>query len=176
MNRRLLLGSAAAVAAGVGGAGFFLWQERLKAHQAERDHLIWNLEFGSPEGAGLALSKFKGRPLLLNFWATWCPPCLEEMPLLSEFHRSQGSQGWQVVGLAVDNEPAVKAYLKQTPADFPIGIAGFGGLDMAFDLGNDSRQLPFSVLFDRQGTVVQRKLGAFSAEDLAQLAADQKTP
>ena len=173
MNRRMLLGAAAA-AASVGGSGFFLWRERLKARQHERDHLIWNLEFGTPDGPGLALSKFKGRPLLLNFWATWCPPCLKEMPLLSEFHRSQGAQGWQVVGLAVDNELAIKSYLQQTPADFPIGIAGFGGLDLAFDLGNASRQLPFSVLFDRQGMVMQRKLGAFSAEDLAQLPSTQK--
>jgi thiol-disulfide isomerase/thioredoxin len=174
MNRRALLGGAAAMAASLGGTGFFLWQERLKARQADRDHLIWALEFGSPDGSRLALSKLKGRPLILNFWATWCPPCLKEMPLLSEFHRSQGPQGWQVVGLAVDNDPAVEAYLKQTPADFPVGIAGFGGLDLAFDLGNASRQLPFSVLFDRQGMVTNRKLGAFTAEDLAQLAASQK--
>lgn len=174
MNRRILLGAAAAAAASVVGAGFFLWREGLSTRQHERDHRIWNLEFDTPDGSGLALSKFKGRPLLLNFWATWCPPCLKEMGLLSEFHRSQGSHGWQVVGLAVDNEPAIKSYLQQTPADFPIGIAGFGGLELAFDLGNVSRQLPFSVLFDRQGMVMQRKLGAFSAEDLAQLASNQK--
>lgn len=170
MNRRMLLGAAAAAAAAsVGGAGVFLWREQLNALQDERDHLLWKLEFRTPDGPELVLSEFKGRPLLLNFWATWCPPCLKEMPLLSEFHRSQGSQGWQVVGLAVDNEPTIKSYLQQTPAGFPIGIAGFGGLDLAFDLGNASRQLPFSVLFDRRGMVMQRKLGAFSAEDLAQL-------
>ena len=71
-----------------------------------------------------------------------------------------------MVGLAVDNGDAVRSYLKGKPVEFAIGIVGFGGLELAFELGDTSRQLPFSVLFDRKGAVLERKLGAFSEEEL----------
>ena len=167
MKRRMVLGSAVGAAAMLGGAGWFHWREQDKARQAGQDGQIWAQAFETPAGGALLeMGKLRGRPLLLNFWATWCPPCLTEMPLLSEFQRSQGPQGWQVVGLAVDNGDPVRGYLKGKPAEFAIGIVGFGGLELAFELGDTSRQLPFSVLFDRKGQVLERKLGAFSAEEL----------
>jgi thiol-disulfide isomerase/thioredoxin len=171
MKRRNLVTSLVALAAGIGGAALFRVQEKRRAEPLPGDGILWGQEFPSPAEEMIKLSAFKGQPLLLNFWATWCPPCLEEMPLLSRFQRAQGNQGWKVLGLAVDNASAVKAYLKQTPAEFEIGIAGFGGLDLAFELGNRSRQLPFSVLFDRQGRVILRRLGTLTEQDLADLKA-----
>ncbi len=174
-RRSLLLGGAAAVAA-LGGFGWARWRERqgatpqaLLAQQLER---LWSLTFEQPEGGTLALSSLRGRPLLLNFWATWCPPCIKEMPLLGQFQSRHGrdGQGWQVVGLAVDNVEPVRSFLKRAPAGFPVGIAGFNGLELAFELGNETRQLPFSVILDRQGRLLTRKLGAFSEEELARWA------
>ncbi|MFN9708749.1 MAG: TlpA disulfide reductase family protein [Burkholderiales bacterium] len=169
MKRRHFLPALMGLTAGAGGISLFVFHEKRRTEQARREAKFWRLEFLSPEGRVIALSQFKGRPLLLNFWATWCPPCLKEMPLLSHFQRNQGSQGWQVLGLAIDAVPPVKAYLKQNPMEFDIGIAGFDGLDLAFELGNSTRQLPFSVLFNREGTVIGRQLGVLTAPDLAQL-------
>src|SRR5438128_2664895 len=103
------------------------------------------MSFDTPDGAQLSMQALRGRPLLLNFWATWCPPCVEEMPLLDRFFRQSGSKSWQVVGLAIDQPSAVRNFLKKTPVTFPIGLAGLGGTELAKSLGNEVGGLPFTV-------------------------------
>ncbi len=169
LKRRHLLSGLIGLSGGAAGLSFFVAHEKRQTEQTRRDATLWNFEFLSPEGQMVALSRFKGRPLLLNFWATWCPPCLEEMPLLNRFQNQQGPQGWQVLGLAIDSASPVKAYLKQNPVQFDIAIAGFGGLDLAFELGNPQRQLPFSVFFNQEGVVIHRQLGLLTANDLDKL-------
>lgn len=176
-TRRTLLLGGTAVAASLGGVSLALWRERQAAapRPASQTDRLWSLTFEQPHGGMLALSTLRGRPVLLNFWATWCPPCIKEMPLLGQFQTRHGRDGlgWQVVGLAVDGIEPVRTFLKRTPVGFPVGIAGFDGLELAFELGNEARQLPFSVLFDRQGQAMGRKLGAFTEDELAQWAARQ---
>ena len=103
---------------------------------------------------------------MLNFWATWCPPCVSEMPLLDKFQADTASQGWQVAGLAVDNLAPVNEFLAKRPVHYAIGLAGTGGIDLARSLGNSGGALPFSVVFDRQGRPVQHKLGQIADSDL----------
>ena len=108
--------------------------------------------------------------MLLNFWATWCAPCVKEMPLLDQFHQVQRARGLSVVGLAVDSPTPVREFLSRRPMSFPIGLAGLDGVELARSLGNESGALPFSVLFGADGTVLTRKLGALHAEDLTEWA------
>jgi len=128
---------------------------------------LWGLELPTPNGEVLRLASLKGRPLLLNFWATWCAPCVKEMPELDRFHASQRDQGWSVVGIAVDQADPVRQFLTRTPVSFPIGIAGVAALATARALGNEAGGLPFSVLIDAQGRIAQRKLGATTADELS---------
>ncbi len=129
----------------------------------------WAQRFERPEGGELALAALRGQPLLVNFWATWCPPCVKEMPQLDRFSR-ENKQGVQVIGLAVDGPTPVREFLKKTPVGFGIGLAGFAGTELARALGNPSGGLPFSVLFDARGEVVQRKLGETNHAELMQWA------
>lgn len=128
---------------------------------------FWTKQFDTLNGPALALSSLQGRPLLINFWATWCPPCVKEMPEIDHFHREFSGQGWNVLGLAVDSPTPVKAFLAKKPVAFQIGLAGFGGTELAQELGNSVGGLPFSVMIDAQGGIRQRKMGATSFDELA---------
>ncbi len=115
------------------------------------------------EGRPLDLrQRFAGRPLLINVWASWCAPCVEEMPELARFAHTQGSEGVQVLGLALDTPEDVRRFLQQVPVDYPIVIETPGPRDASVQLGNTQGLLPYSVLFDAQGRLQKAKLGPFT--------------
>jgi len=128
---------------------------------------FWAQQFDTPAGPALALSAFKGKPLLINFWATWCPPCVKELPELDRFAKEFAAQGWQTLGLAIDGPTPVREFLAKVKVGLPIGLAGFGGTELAAALGNEAGGLPFSVMIDAQGRVLHRKMGATTFEELA---------
>ena len=103
-SRRKILYAGAALSAGLAGAGAFWWQSGRQAMSSAALAVdpFWGLALETPDGAPFKISSLAGQPLLLNFWATWCPPCVEELPLLNRFHLAQQSRGWRVLGLAVD--------------------------------------------------------------------------
>ena len=164
-RRRWLLGAVAG-AATLGGVGvaWRAYQPKVLAPAAEE--AIWALELPQPGGGTLSMAALRGKPLLLNFWATWCPPCVAELPLLSAFYRENEGKGWQVVGLAVDQLNPVKRFLTQFPVSFPVAMAGVPGMELGKTLGNLSGALPFTVVLGSEGVVAQRKMGKVSPEDL----------
>jgi thiol-disulfide isomerase/thioredoxin len=169
MKRRAL---AIAAAAGAAGLGTALWRSKQhKKDQAAAEHL-WPLQFETPEGSeSLKLAAWRGQPLLLNFWATWCPPCVRELPLLDQFQRDHQADGWKVLALAVDNLAAVQTFLSTRSLSLSVGMAGLAGAELARTLGNTSGSLPYTVVFDRAAELVDRKLGLINETDLQQWAA-----
>jgi thiol-disulfide isomerase/thioredoxin len=128
---------------------------------------LWSMSFASPQGGTLSLAAWRGRPLLLNFWATWCPPCIEELPLLDRFYQENSANGWQVLGIAVDQQDPVLRFLSRSPLTFPVVLAGFAGMELSKSLGNMSGGLPFTVVLGQDGEVAHRKMGKVTASDLS---------
>lgn len=119
------------------------------------------------DGRTLANADVAGRFVVLNFWAPWCPPCVREMPELDKFARSPAARNTLVIGLAIDEQPAVDKFLAVHPVSFPISILGYAGLAWARRLSNDPNvALPFTAVFDRSGKLAQHKFGATNAAEL----------
>ena len=164
-RRRALYATVAAVA-GLGGATW-AWKTFTPAPMTPADQpSIWPLSFETPSGERLLMQSLQGRPLLLNFWATWCPPCVEELPLLDAFYKENASKGWQVLGLAVDRLGPVQDFLRKYPLTFPIALADMAGLSLSKSMGNLSGGLPFTVVLGADGQIRHRKIGKVSAADL----------
>jgi thiol-disulfide isomerase/thioredoxin len=166
-GRRGLLWAAGALAASA-GLGVAWW--RLQATGATPGEALfdgfWAQQWDAPQGAPVHMQAFRGKPLLINFWATWCPPCIEELPAINAFFQKNHASGWQVLGLAVDRPSAVQGFLQKMPLDFPVALAGANGTQLANQLGNPSGALPFSLAIGAQGAILQRKLGRLREQDL----------
>jgi thiol-disulfide isomerase/thioredoxin len=172
MNRRtwILAGGTGAAAAAAGVAWRLASQPKTPAAAPavldEASTAFWQTSFPQPDGQALVMASLRGQPLVLNFWATWCPPCVKEMPELDRFAKQFNAQGGRVVGLAVDNAKAVRDFLQRAPVSYAIALAGFDGTDLSRKLGNTSGALPFTAVFARSGALVQRKLGETGYDEL----------
>ncbi len=164
-RRRWLLGGVAGAAA-LTGASVAWRRYEPQALAPSAESALWALDFVAPSGGPVRMATFLGKPLLLNFWATWCPPCVEELPLLSRFYTENMKKGWQVLGLAVDQRDPVNRFLARDPVSFPVALAGLSGVDLGKTLGNATGGLPFTVVFGSDGLLAQRKIGRISPEDL----------
>jgi len=168
LSRRLILTGAGLGAAALGAS--FAWRKLNPPASSPTAQAFWSQLFPGPNGGQLDVARLRGQPLLVNFWATWCPPCVKELPEINQFYLETKTSGWQVLGLAVDQAEPVNAFLKKTPLDFPIALAGPRGLSLVRELGNPAGGLPFSVVFDETGEIRWRRLGVSRLEDLRQLA------
>lgn len=166
ITRRHTMYAGVAALAALAGAGVAWRRHAAPAVSTDALTTLWSSEFDTPQGDVLRLADFRGKPLVLNFWATWCPPCVEEMPLLDVFFRQNAGNGWQVVGLAIDQPSQVKRFLGQFPVDYPIALGGMNGSELGRQLGNLQGGLPFTVVFDATGNVKLQKLGKLSADDI----------
>ncbi|MDH5649998.1 MAG: TlpA family protein disulfide reductase, partial [Gammaproteobacteria bacterium] len=128
-----------------------------------------DFELPDLEGAPQALSQWQGKLILLNFWATWCPPCREEMPVFIELQKRYRDRNLQIIGVAIDEIKAVAEYNESMAINYPILIGNDKVMDLMKDYGNPMGNLPYSVLISPDGEVFRSKLGAFTRSELDQL-------
>lgn len=125
---------------------------------------LWETTLVDHAGKNYALSQFKGKPLILNFWATWCEPCRDEMPEISELASQHPEIA--VLGLAIDEAAAVHEFVESTPVSYPLLIAENEGMPLAEVLGNNKGVLPYTVIISAQGEVAHIFFGRVNRQML----------
>ena len=162
----LILGGAGLVAA---AAGFLAGPALLRLGSRADAGAFGQAAFTDLDGKLRRLAEWQGRVLVCNFWATWCAPCREEIPLLVAARQKYGPAGVEIVGIAIDNDAKVRQFTASFNISYPILLAEANGLDLMRQLGNNGGGLPYTVITDRQGAVVHRKLGALKPGELDEL-------
>ena len=120
---------------------------------------ILDLVLNDLKGQPQAFSQWRGKLLIVNYWATWCIPCREEMPGFSRLQDKYHDKGVQFVGISIDNAAKIAEFVKLTPVSYPLLIGDIGVMESSAALGNTRQALPFTAVFDRQGRLVSTKLG-----------------
>lgn len=120
---------------------------------------LFSSNLPNENGVNQDLSQYKGKIIVLNFWATWCSPCREEMPDLSELHTKFINKNVVVLGVAVDELALVKAFAQATPVSYPLFAADNVGMELSYNLGNDKGVLPYTVIINASGQVVNTYFG-----------------
>lgn len=142
---------AAALLGALAGIGGYVGYERYQ----ERQTAALRPDFQLPDldNRLQQVGQWDGKVLVLNFWATWCPPCVEEIPVLIELQRQFGDQGLQLVGIAVDRRDDAHAFAARMGINYPLLYGVQPALEVSLQYGNDTGSLPFTVIVDRQGVI-----------------------
>ena len=152
-------------------AGIYFSQQRAPAPtpapaSPKAASAIMNLALPDPAGKEQRFDQWKGKVVVVNFWATWCAPCREEMPEFIKAQKQFGDKGLQFIGIAVDQADKVQQYVAEIGLNYPALIGGFGAMELSKTLGNELMALPFTVVLDRNGAVVHTQLGVLKPEKL----------
>jgi thiol-disulfide isomerase/thioredoxin len=166
-RRALAVGAVGLAAAAAGAvAGAFFWQKRSGAAS------LLSTVFPDLDGQARRLRDWRGKVVVVNFWATWCEPCREEIPILIRVSQTFAEKDVQVVGIAVDKVAKIREYATNYAIPYISLVGDARALDLLRELGNTAGALPFSVVLDRYGTVASRKLGAYKEGELDAVLAD----
>jgi thiol-disulfide isomerase/thioredoxin len=153
---------------GIGVLCFLLggtFQQKITS-SAQNSFTIYNEIFLDTEGNKIHLSKFQGNWLVLNFWATWCEPCREEIPELNQF--AKDNKGIKLIGIAIDDMDAIEKFQKDTPIEYLSLVSNMDGVRLSQSLGNIKGVLPFTVVIDSSGDTVRSFYGKVKIPELNQ--------
>jgi len=154
-----LLVAVVALAAGAAGFAYNGWRTGPTAAATDAGAALQRTKLPDLDGRVQSLDAWHGKVVVINFWATWCGPCREEIPLLVKLQEKYGPRGFQLVGVAIDQPEKVRPYAAEMGMNFPILIGGAEAIELTRTLGNRAGVLPFTVVLDRQGRIVDRTIG-----------------
>ena len=161
-RKTLILGGVALAAA---ASGIALHRHRA-TRSADPADAFWRASFPDQTGKLRRIVEWHGSILVCNFWATWCAPCREEIPILMEVRRKHLASGVEMIGIAIDQAANVAEYAANMKISYPLLVADAIGLELMRGLGNKSGGLPYTAFFDRSGALAHRKLGPLALPEL----------
>jgi thiol-disulfide isomerase/thioredoxin len=163
MERRTVLSLTIAGAAAL-GCGYALWRGARTGEQQGVSQLF-AASFDDTEGRRQQMAQWRGRLLVVNFWATWCPPCIEEMPMLNRMRALYAQRGLEIVGIGIDARDKILEFESRHRFSYPLMIGGAVGGSVSRALGNDQGLLPYTVLIGSRGNIVTRWIGLIPEGD-----------
>jgi thiol-disulfide isomerase/thioredoxin len=146
-----------AVLAVVAGYFAYAWHERHAGPPVEAQ--VWSRTFPDLAGAAQPLSQWRGKTLVINFWATWCEPCRKEIPLFVKLQQEYGARGVQFVGIAIDQPDKVRAFARDYRMNYPVLLGGMDAAEWSQRLGNSAAALPYTLLIGPEGQVRMNHVG-----------------
>lgn len=164
-RRQFLLFAFVGLLAAASGFGVQWWRLNGASAGAEA---VMQLRLPDLAGYEQAMSQWRGKVLIVNFWATWCTPCREEIPAFIKLQAKYGAGGAQFVGIAIDQRDKVVEFAREFGINYPVLLAGIDMVAVARQAGNRAGALPYTVVFDREGRIVARELGKAKEADLEQ--------
>lgn len=159
MQKTWLYGIPLALAALAAGAWLAHTRYAPQAPAAPAVAALWQAGFPDLHGRVQPLSQWRGQVLVLNFWASWCAPCREEMPDFAALRAHYRPHGVEFIGIAIDHPASVAQFLRRTPVNYPVLVGEGAAHALARQLGNPSGALPYTIVLDRNGGIVLRHLG-----------------
>lgn len=165
----LTLAGAALVAAAIGYRLSVLGESAESPTAATQALPVFEMVLTDLKGQPQSLGQWRGKVLVVNYWATWCHPCLEEMPGFSRLQDNYRDKGVQFVGISIDTATKIVEFQKTTPVSYPLLIGDIGVMENSAKLGNTRQALPFTAVFNGQGRLSATKLGRFAEADLERL-------
>lgn len=133
---------------------------------------LFELKFPDADGAERPLKTWEGKLLVVNFWATWCTPCIDEMPELQQFADEFAGRNVAVIGVGVDEADKIRDFRRQHALRIPLLAAGFDGMELARKLGNPEPVLPYTALISPQGRIVEEHSGRIQPPELRRWVSD----
>jgi thiol-disulfide isomerase/thioredoxin len=172
-RRTALIALGLAVSLALGAGAVWTWQ-RSAARPAAAESATWLYDVKLPDADGVErpLKTWRGTLLVVNFWATWCTPCIDEMPELQRFADEYGRQNVAVIGIGVDDPDRIREFRRQHALRLPLLAAGFDGMDLARRLGNPEPVLPYTALVSPDGRILEEHSGRIQPAELRRWAGD----
>lgn len=165
MKKNIALFGLVALAFAAGGA-FFAGQQSGSATNSAAVANLLSQSLNDANGQVQQLSQWKGRTLIVNFWATWCTPCVDEMPELSTLQKEVEPAGMQIIGIGIDSAANISEFALKYKISYPLYVGGASGTELARQLGNQAGGLPFTVLIGRDGEVKKTYLGRLKMDEV----------
>jgi peroxiredoxin len=166
MNKKITLFAAIAILSAL--IGIYFGNQRFKPDSPTDPAASKLMQASLPDVQNQmqTLANWKGKVLLVNFWATWCPPCVAEMPELVALQNEMASKNLQIVGIGIDSPSNIQQFAAKHQITYPLLVAGMQGTELSRELGNQAGGLPFTILMDTQGKIRQTYLGRLNMEKL----------